>query len=278
MIIKNKKINFVKLVGAGNDFVFIDNRICRITSLAQLKDLARKMCERKFGVGADGLLVLEKSGIADSKMRIFNADGSEAQMCGNGARCFAYYLSGGKQPGKLLSLAMETKAGIVKAHVNGDNVKINITRPKSLKLGIPLKVSGRAIKVDFVNTGVPHTVIFVEGLDKIDVKSLGREIRYHRFFAPAGTNVNFVEIMGPDSIKIRTYERGVEDETLACGTGATAAALIAGYKISEQADKFNVYTAGGEILKIYFTRVGKTFKDVWLEGRAKLIYRGEYYV
>ncbi len=277
-MIKNKKINFVKLVGAGNDFVFIDNRICRITSLAQLKDLARKMCERKLGVGADGLLVLEKSGIADSKMRIFNADGSEAQMCGNGARCFAYYLSGGKQPGKLLSLAMETKAGIVKAHVNGDNVKINITQPKSLKLGVPLKVSGRDIKVDFVNTGVPHTVIFVEGLDKIDVKSLGREIRYHRFFAPAGTNVNFVEIMGPDSIKIRTYERGVEDETLACGTGATAAALIAGYKIFEQANKFNVCTAGGEILKIYFTRVGKTFKDVWLEGRAKLIYRGEYYV
>jgi len=278
MIIKNKKINFVKLVGAGNDFVFIDNRVCRITSAAQLKDLACKMCDRKFGVGADGLLVLEKSGIADSKMRIFNADGSEAQMCGNGARCFAYYLSGGKQPGKSLSLVLETKAGLVKAHVNGDIIKVNITQPKGLKLGIPLKVSGRDIKVDFINTGVPHAVIFVEGLDKIDVKSIGREIRYHRFFAPAGTNVNFVEITGPDSIKIRTYERGVEDETLACGTGSTAAALIAGLKVPGQVSKFNVHTAGGEILKIYFTRVGKNFKDVWLEGRAKLIYRGEYYV
>ncbi len=278
MMIKKRKIYFAKLVGAGNDFVFIDNRICRIASSAQLKDLARKMCDRKFGAGADGLLVLEKSGIADSKMRIFNADGSEAQMCGNGARCFAYYLSGGRQAGKLLSFALETKAGIVNAYVNGDNIKINITQPKSLKLGIPLKVCGRDIKVDFINTGVPHTVIFVEGLGKIDVKSLGREIRYHRVFAPAGTNVNFVEIMGPDSIKIRTYERGVEDETLACGTGSTAAALIAGLKIPGAADKFNVHTAGGEILKIYFTRAGKNFKDVWLEGRAELIYRGEYYV
>ncbi len=278
MIVKNKKISFVKLVGAGNDFVFIDNRVCRISSVARLKVLARKMCGRKFGLGADGLLVLEKSGRADSRMRIFNADGSEAQMCGNGARCFAYYLSGGKQSGKVLALTMETKAGIVNALVNGDNIKINLTQPKSLRLGILLKVGGRDIKVDFINTGVPHTVIFVEGLDKIDVKNLGREIRYHQFFAPAGTNVNFVEIIGPEAIKIRTYERGVEDETLACGTGSTAAALIAGLKVSAQADKFNVHTAGGEILKIYFTRVGKTFKDVWLEGRAKLICRGEYYV
>ena len=289
MIIKNKKIRFAKLVAAGNDFVLIDNRVCRITSSAQLRDLARKMCDRKFGAGADGLLVLEKSKVADLKMRVFNADGSEAQMCGNGARCFAYYLSGGEKAGKDFFLVLETIAGIVNARVNADNVRINITQPMNLKLDVPLKVSGRAIKVNFINTGVPHAVIFVEGLEQIDVQGLGREIRRHRYFSPAGTNVNFVEVLRADSLKIRTYERGVEDETLACGTGSIAAALVASVKAAGKINKINVRTAGGEILKVYFTpldskhlteftRTGLGFKDVWLEGKAGLVYRGEYYV
>ncbi len=275
MVVKNRKIIFAKLVGAGNDFILIDNRVCRITTSDQLKDLARKMCNRKLGVGADGLLVLEKSKVADLKMRIFNADGSEAEMCGNGARCFAYYFSGVKKTGKDFLLALETKAGIVKARVNADNVRINITQPKDLKLGIPLKVSGRTIKVNFINTGVPHAVIFVEALDQIDVKGLGREIRYHRFFAPAGTNVNFVEVLSFDSIKIRTYERGVEDETLACGTGSVAAALVAGVKMAQKINKINMHTAGGEVLKVDFIKTEHGFKDVWLEGKARLVYRGE---
>ncbi len=278
MVVKNRKIIFAKLVGAGNDFILIDNRVCRITTSDQLKDLARKMCNRKLGAGADGLLVREKSKVADLKMRIFNADGSEAEMCGNGARCFAYYFSGVKKTGKDFLLALETKAGIVKARVNADNVRINITQPKDLKLGIPLKVSGRTIKVNFINTGVPHAVIFVEALDQIDVLGLGREIRYHRFSAPAGTNVNFVEVLSFDSIKIRTYERGVEDETLACGTGSVAAALVAGVKIAPEINKINVHTAGGEVLKVNFIKTEHGFKDVWLEGKARLVYRGEYYV
>ncbi len=278
MVVKNRKIMFVKLVGAGNDFILIDNIVCRITTSDQLKDLARKMCNRKLGAGADGLLVLEKSKVADLKMRVFNADGSEAQMCGNGARCFAYYFSGVKKTGKDFLLALETKAGIVKARVNADNVRINLTQPKNLKLGIPLKVSGRTIKVNFINTGVPHAVIFVEGLKEIDVFELGREIRYHRFFAPAGTNVNFVEVLSLDSIKIRTYERGVEDETLACGTGSVAAALVSGVKIGSKINKIKVRTAGGEVLKVNFIKTEHGFKDVWLEGKAGLVYRGEYYV
>ncbi len=278
MVAKNNAIRFVKLVGAGNDFVLIDNRVYRIISSDRLKDLARKLCDRKFGVGADGLLVAENSKSADLKMRIFNADGSEAQMCGNGARCFAYYFSLGKETKKDFFLTLQTLAGMVKAQVNADNVRINITQPKDLRLNVPLKVCGRIIKVNFINTGVAHTVIFVEGLQQLDVVGLGREIRYHNYFVPAGTNVNFVEVTSPSTIKIRTYERGVEDETLACGTGSVAAALVTSVITAGVMNKIKVDTFGGESLKIYFTRIEKVFKDVWLEGKSSLVYRGEYYV
>jgi diaminopimelate epimerase len=277
-MVKNMKIEFIKLVGAGNDFVLIDNRDLRITSTLKLKGLAGKICDRKFGAGADGLLVLEKSRVADVKMRIFNADGSEAQMCGNGARCFAYYFCANPKAGKEFFVALETKAGIVKAEVNADKVRVNLTDPRNLKLDIPLNVSGRIIKVNFIDTGVPHAVIFVQGLDKIDVNNLGRLIRYHRYFGSAGTNVNFVEVENRDSIRIRTYERGVEGETLACGTGSTAGALIASIKIPGKTNRINVHTAGGEILKVSFEKLDHKFSDVWLEGRARLVYRGEYYV
>jgi len=274
----NKSIIFDKLEGAGNDFVLIDNRVYKISSTRLLQALARKMCDRKLGAGADGLLVLENSRVADVRMRIINADGSEAEMCGNGARCFAYAFSRMKRIPDNFSLALETKAGIVKARVFNDNVKINLTRPQGLKLDIPLKVSGRVIKVNFINTGVPHAVIFVQGLDKIDVQALGREIRNHRYFAPAGTNVNFVEVLNRDSIRIRTFERGVEGETLACGTGSTAAALITSIKMNKNIEYINVHTVGKEVLKVSFVRSKGSFSDVWLEGRARLVYRGEYYV
>jgi diaminopimelate epimerase len=275
----NKKmIKFNKLEGAGNDFVLIDNRIYKISSTRLLQTLARKMCDRKLGAGADGLLVLERSRVADVRMRIINADGSEAEMCGNGARCFAYNFARKNKALKNLSLALETKAGIVKARVFKDNVKINITRPKDLKLDIPLKVSNRVIKVNFINTGVPHAIIFVQGLNKIDVQNLGCEIRNHDYFAPSGTNVNFVEVLNRHSVRIRTFERGVEGETLACGTGSAAAALITSIKMDKNVNKINVHTAGGEILKVSFNRSGDSFSDVWLEGRARLVYRGEYYV
>ncbi len=277
-MIKKEQIKFVKLVGAGNDFVLIDNRVYRIRSTGQLKNLAGRICDRKFGAGADGLLVMERSRAADIKMRIFNADGSEAQMCGNGARCFAYNFFAGGKAGKDLFVKMETMAGIVKARVDQDNVMVNLTDPKDLKLDIPLLLDGRRLKVNFINTGVPHIVIFVQGLDKIDVNTLGRQLRYHPHFAPAGTNVNFVEAVSRDSIRIRTYERGVESETLACGTGSTAAALITSLKMAEDVNKIDVRTAGGEILKVSFKKFAKGFKDVWLEGKARLVYKGEYYV
>jgi diaminopimelate epimerase len=264
-----RKINFTKMVASGNDFIIIDRLPFAVN---RVPELAKDICERKFGVGADGLLVLKKSKAADIRMRIFNADGSEAQMCGNGARCTALYL--GKKKG-----AIETKAGIIKTETSKDNIRIKLTDPKNLKLGIPIKVSGRNLKVNFVDTGVSHCVIFVEGLEKVDVAGLGRQIRYHKQFSPRGTNVNFVEILSKDSIKIRTYERGVEGETLACGTGSTAAAIISSIKLHKTGNiKIGVLTQGKEVLKVYFKKQASLIQDVWLQGEARIVYRGEYYV
>jgi diaminopimelate epimerase len=264
-----RKIKFTKMVASGNDFVVINYNL-RFTNYG-LRSLAKLICDRKYGVGADGLLVLEKSRIADIKMRIFNPDGSEPSMCGNGARCVALYLSQSHKVTKS-PVKIETRAGIINSAVKGENVKIKLTDPKNIKLNIPIKINNRPLRVNFINTGVPHTVIFVEGLDKIDVANIGRQIRYHPKFKPAGTNVDFVEVLGKNSIRLRTYERGVEDETLACGTGAVASALITDYR------KINVHTKSGEILKVYFKQEKNKFSDVWLEGKAQVVYKGDYYV
>jgi len=267
-----QKIHFIKMVASGNDFVVIKLP----TPDSRLPNLSRRLCDRKYGVGADGLLVLEKSKIADIKMRIFNADGSEAEMCGNGARCAAFY---SKLQTPNSQLKIETRAGVIKSKVSGNNIKIKLTDPKNIKLNISIKVNGRSIKVNFINTGVPHAVIFVEGLAKINVFDIGREIRYHHKFLPKGTNVDFVEFTGGNSIKVRTYERGVEDETLACGTGSVAAALVGSWELGVGSKgKINVLTKSGETLKVYFQRVGDKFSDVWLEGSAKIVYKGEYNV
>jgi len=257
------------MVASGNDFVVIESG--HKSQVTSHKFLARKICNRKYGAGADGLLLLEKSKIADVRMRIFNPDGSEAKMCGNGARCSVLYI--GRR-----NTELETKAGIIQSQLKGNSVKIKLTEPKDLKLNLPIKVNNRTLQVNFINTGVPHTVIFVADLDKIDVINLGRQIRFHKRFAPQGTNVDFVEALSNKSIKIRTYERGVEDETLACGTGAVASALILATRYSLLATKINVQTKSQEILKVYFDRIDNKFTDVWLEGKAKIVYTGVYNV
>ena len=268
------KIGFSKMVASGNDFILLDQR--RRASMQRLGSLAMQICDRKFGAGADGLLILEKSKKADVKMRIFNPDGSEPQMCGNGARCAALY-SVGRRRGK--QIRIETRAGIIEAKVNQNDTKVRMTPPKDIKLELPLIVSRKKINVDFINTGVPHVVIFVEGLDKINVVNIGRQIRFHKEFLPEGTNVDFVQIIDDDNIKLRTYERGVEDETLACGTGAVAAALIDArrYRLV-LSRKINVLTRSGEVLKVEFNRINGNFNDVWLEGKVRIVYSGVYYV
>lgn len=261
----SQRINFTKMVGSGNDFIVIKGKPC-----GNLPKLAKLLCDRKFGIGADGLLLVDQRKNADLSMRIFNADGSEAEMCGNGARCAALF--NGKRKARLF-----TAAGIINTGVSGDKIRIQLTEPKNIKLDIPLKVNNRQIKVNFINTGVPHVVIFVNGIDDINVAQIGRNIRYHKKFAPAGTNANFVEVIDNNLIRIRTYERGVEGETLACGTGSTAAALI--FALKKNLNKIvKVKTQSGEILKIYFKKDKDKFKNVWLEGSARIVYKGECYV
>jgi len=276
---KMRKINFTKMVASGNDFVVIESS--PRSPVPGPRFLAKEICDRKFGIGADGLLVLEKSKVADIKMRIFNADGSEAQMCGNGARCVALYTSHKVTRSGGHKLNIETKAGIIGAEINQDKIKIKLTDPKHIKLGIPIKINNRILMGNFINTGVPHTVVFVEGLKEIDVFNLGRQIRHHQRFKPAGTNVNFIEILTDNSFKIRTYERGVEDETLACGTGSVASAIIAagvlGYR-GGGAQNISAHTQSGEILEVYFNSNHNIISDVWLAGKAKMVYKGEIYV
>jgi len=273
------KIEFYKLQASGNDFILLDNlKVKNKPSATFYRKFAKKYCSRKLGIGADGLLVIEPSKKANFKMRIFNVDGSEAEMCGNGARSVGLWASLVKSK---KNVKFESEAGIIEAKVEGKGksarVKIKTSVPFGLKMDLSL--SGRKMKVNFINTGVPHTVIFVEGLEKININKIGREVRFHKQFKPAGTNVNFVEIKSKDSLSIRTYERGVEAETLACGTGTIAAAIIFWFKLNpglraKKAISIFVKTKNGDILRVTFD-VGRKVSNVWLEGEAYLVYRGE---
>ena len=275
-------IRFTKMVAAGNDFAVIDNRRVKLP-LSALSALGARVCDRKFGVGADGLLVVEASRSADFVMRTINPDGSEAEMCGNGARCFAFYCAGLlRKPS--VDLKIKTRAGFIRAHVDGDRIGIDLTAPRDLKLDIPVKIGNRTLRAHFIDTGVPHTVIFVDAVGSMDIIALGRRIRHHRAFAPRGTNVNFVELTGAGSASIRTYERGVEDETLGCGTGSTAAALIAVLKTrpSTAAEKpnkrrsFDILTRSGAIVTISYVLRDGAFSGVRLEGTAAFVYEGRW--
>lgn len=271
-----KTFKFVKMVGSGNDFVVAEGLS------GNLVQLARQVCSRKTGVGADGLLVLEKSKHSSIKMRVFNPDGSEAEMCGNGARCVAVYLARVKKL-KAKKLSLETKAGPILAEVNADVAKIKMSHPRDIKLDIPLTINYRNIRVSFIDTGVPHTCLFVEGIDSIDVSGIGRQVRFHNTFAPRGTNVNFIEQVEKDYIKVRTYERGVENETLACGTGSVASGIITflkgrSQKIKEGKFTIKVLTLSTDILRVSFDFKDGKVSNVWLEGPAKIVYKGEYYV
>ncbi len=268
-------IRFLKMSGAGNDFIVIDNRGGIIPEEGR-RELLEPWCRRRTGVGADGVLFVEPSpgdGF-DFRMRYYNADGGEAEMCGNGARCIARFATAIGAAKK--QMRFMTMAGPVEAVVreNGD-VMINVGDPHGLCRGIDLSRAGAGhLKGDFINTGVPHVCIRVNDLKNVPVPSLGRSIRNHDAFAPAGTNVNFYQERKDGGIDYRTYERGVEDETLACGTGAIATALIASLAGLAQSPTA-IHTSGGPVLKIYYEKNGDGFTGVKLEGEARFIFKGE---
>jgi len=267
------KIEFYKMSGSGNDFIIVDNRD-KIVDETDLVNFIVKVCRRKMSVGADGFILVENTEGADFKWRFFNSDGSVAEMCGNGARCVARfaYLTGIAGP----EMSFETGAGIVEARVAGESVKIKMTDPSDLKTDYTLELKDRSISFSSINTGVPHVVMVTDTLDDVEVVKMGREVRFHDMFAPAGTNVNFICPIKDDTIGIRTYERGVEDETLACGTGSVAGALIMARKMKIDAP-INVLTRSGVILKIYYKEKNGTYQDIYLEGDARIIYRAELF-
>jgi len=261
---------FHKMSGSGNDFIIIDNRNLSFP-VKDLSIFVRGICQRKTSVGADGLILIEPSARADFKWQFFNSDGSAAEMCGNAARCVARYAYLTGIAGKKLSL--ETRAGIIMAEVQDDIVKVRLTDPSSLKREEKIIVNGKEFHLDCIDTGVPHAVSFVDSLESCAVVEIGRHIRHHKFFQPRGTNVNFAFVFGRHAMKVRTYERGVEDETLACGTGVVASALAAaGRNLVES--PVDVTVQSGEILRIYFTSNNGGFREIYLEGKVKMVYQG----
>ncbi len=264
-----KGIPFSKLNGSGNDFLLVDDRAGAMKGI-ELPAFVRKVCDRSRSIGADGAIFLGTSRTADFRWNFFNADGSVAEMCGNGGRCAARFAVERRIARR--HLAFETLAGLIRAEVSGRRVKLQMTRPHGLALGKTLTLKGMRIEYSFVNTGVPHAVIFVPDLGKIDLMGVGRGVRTHRVFAPRGTNVDFARVRN-GAVFVRTYERGVEGETLACGTGAVAAGILAAaHGLVEP--PVSVSTRGGEALTIHFDPARADFGDVYLEGDTSWSYDG----
>ncbi|MFH2069452.1 MAG: diaminopimelate epimerase [Candidatus Omnitrophota bacterium] len=255
---------FTKAVGSGNDFIIIDSRLEKVPDPAQM---AQDLCRRHLSVGADGILLLEDSHQAEYRMRIFNPDGSEAEMCGNGLRCFLFYLVRKELTETERFITVETKAGLRRGKVKGNFVTASLGEPGNPALSFPLDIEGRQFTASFVNTGVPHTVIEVKDLANFPVKELGRKIRFHPRFAPDGTNVDFVGIRN-NLILIRTYERGVEDETLSCGTGTAAAGFLL-CQLGKIHLPVSVQAASGETLT-----VSEQDKEIFIAGEVRIVYEG----
>ncbi len=280
-----EKISFSKMSGAGNDFIIIDKVVNPQFVLSQ--NLIRKLCDRHYGIGADGVITISDSKEYDFDMEYFNADGTTGSLCGNGARCaikFADRTGRIKQKkAKFLSNNVAYSGEVL----DQNEIKFFLNTPKNLKYNFEIKLKDQKVNACFADTGSPHVIIKIEDvlkdknnpqsyytdLNDFPVFELGREIRYHSDFMPGGTNVNFVKLID-GKIFIRTYERGVENETLACGTGSTAAAVIA-YTVFQLAPPITLITFGGDKLVVNFKVQNKKVEDLSLTGPAEIIYNGE---
>lgn len=269
-------MELVKMTGTGNDFILVDNRAARVPP-ELMSNLALGLCRRRRSVGADGLILLEPSGREDQqrgpvdwRWHFFNADGSAAEMCGNGGRCAARFAHDIGLAGE--EMVFDTTAGPIRAWIKDGDVKLEMIPPFGAFRGLELTAGGETVRLAGINTGVPHAVVAVEDIEQAPVARVGREVRFHEHFAPAGTNVNFACAVDGELV-VRTYERGVEDETLACGTGAVASALMLGPAMGLKSP-VTVSVRSGEKLKVYFERQGEEFGPVFLEGAAHYVYSG----
>jgi diaminopimelate epimerase len=281
-----EKIYFTKMSGAGNDFIIIDGS--KYPDFILNPDIISKLCDRRNGIGADGIITMSDFNDYDFKMDYYNADGSSKTLCGNGARCAIKYA-------QFTNRLKNGKASFVSDHetysgeiLDGEKVKFNLNKPETIKSDLTININGQNLNYYFADTGSPHVVIKIEDILKdpsdknsfytnintIPVVEIGKKIRYHNNFMPGGTNVNFIKIVS-NKLEIRTYERGVEDETLACGTGAVASAIIA-YLYNELRPPVILLTKGGDELLVDFKFENNNIKNLSLSGPAKIIYSGSF--
>ncbi len=261
---------FSKYHGSGNDFILIDDRSLEFP--CPDKTLIKQLCHRKFGIGGDGLILLQLSSSADFKMRIFNSDGSEAEMCGNGLRCLVAFLHD-------LALMyeqcyVESMFGIHLCTFEDHVISIDLGKPKVSKIYNALKIHNRKINLHYLNTGVPQGVVFVKNLSQNGLMYLGKGIRHHSAFAPAGLNVNFAKIISPTEVGIRTFERGVESETMACGTGAAASALAARQRFG-MTGTIKVSFLHAQPLTVQFHEQDSQIENIRMTGSAKKVFCGQ---
>ncbi|WP_187170525.1 diaminopimelate epimerase [Salidesulfovibrio onnuriiensis] len=270
-------VPFYKMQGCGNDFVVIDNRELGVAK-AVMPQWAEKICARAFGVYADGLFFIDhapEDSSLDYIWHFYNSDGSRAEMCGNASRCagrLAYALDIAPAEHTFGTDAGPIKARVITEGPQRGQVKVQLTPPKGTETNIALNMDGTDMTVHFADTGVPHAVVFVDDVEKTDVQKLGAAIRYHERFAPAGTNVNFAQVKDRETMLLRTYERGVENETYACGTGAAATQLLASTLGLTDATAA-LTTTGGEVLTISLEG-----GNVFLQGAAEMTFSGELYL
>ncbi|MCL6584044.1 MAG: diaminopimelate epimerase [bacterium] len=271
----SKRLPFFKMSACGNDFILIDNRQ-NLLDKAKASEFVQQVCRRRIAVGADGVIFLRQSQVADFGMVFFNADGREVEMCGNGARCLARFAY--LNDVCTSRMTFETQAGLIEAEVDGQKVKLKMDYLLSPKPPFPLMVNGKEREVFFLKVGVPHAVYLVEDLEQVDVIGLGRATRYHPHFQPQGTNANFVQVLGPHKIAARTYERGVEDETLACGTGSVASSIICAH-LGLVVSPVSVVTRSGCVLKVYYKeKSAGEFGDIYLQGEARVVAEGNLWL
>jgi diaminopimelate epimerase len=272
-------VSFAKMSGAGNDFVVIDNRQKLIVDPEQA---AQVLCDRRRGIGADGMLLVEKSTMADFTMKYYNADGSSGGMCGNGGRCIAMFAFREHiVPSRIMHF--DALDYVYRAEISDGVVVLSMKNPVDIRMNKSLRINDLEIRYHFLNTGAAHCVVLMDenpnlfggvDFDKADINTLGRVLRYHDDFATHGTNVNFIRIDDGRVVTQRTYERGVEDETLACGTGSVASSIVA-HKLRGIEAPVSVVVRSGEYLRVNFMEdVDKNINGVTLEGSARIVYEG----
>lgn len=275
------QINFTKMSGAGNDFILFEHDELQLSS-----EKIRVLCNRNFGIGADGILLIGKSDSKDFKVSYYNSDGSAGALCANGVRCAVRYLY---EQGKIGSKTeFEFVGQTFKAEViDNDSIRQQLNAPIRIKRNFKVKAAGQLLNANYIDLGSKHLVIFVEdilvdplnpkanfkSINDIDVSNLGRELRYHTDFAPEGVNVNFIQTLDRNLLAIRTYERGVEAETLACGSGSVSSAIIAFLEKKLQLP-IKIQTYGGAFLDVNFNLLINKFSDIWLTGPAKRVFDG----